>query len=150
MSSKHKLVYVLSLDLDSNKESVLFRCNNKDSIQFIYGSSLLGRKITLFTNYCDESHEFQRNKYKELVFTDERTTITFETSGSFHFYYTQTKDDVICGQFYIVVNPRLKVGPDSNGESLDLNAIQCQTVLCKSLGPFETWKSKLEVCFGFI
>ena len=147
MAENIKLIYVLSLDLDSNRESVLYRCQNKDSIQFIYGSTLFGRKITLFTNYTKVSADFDRSKYNELVFKDEVTSISFETSGSFHFYYTESNRSIVCGQFYIVVSPQLKVGSNSSPEFLNLNAIQCQTVLTKSLGPFETWKSKLEVSF---
>ncbi|XP_054161339.1 glycogen debranching enzyme-like [Oppia nitens] len=145
MLSTGRFVYVLSLDANSDRQSTLFRCNNNDTIQFIYGSTLLGRKISLFTDYSKESANFKRNTYQKLVFTDEMTTIRFETSGSFHFYYTETGCDVVCGQFYIVVNPQLKVGSGANTQLLDLNAIQCQTVLTKSLGQFPTWKSKLEV-----
>ncbi|CAG2168340.1 unnamed protein product, partial [Oppiella nova] len=147
MAINPKSVYVLNLELDCDKQSVLYRCNNRDSIQFIYGSTLLGRHISLFSNYSQESVRFDRNKYHELVFRDEVTTITFETSGSFHFYYKESAGDVICGQFYIVVSPQLKVGSDATARLLDLNAIQCQTVLTKSLGQFETWKSKLEVAY---
>ncbi|CAG2175407.1 unnamed protein product, partial [Oppiella nova] len=147
MAINPKSVYVLNLELDCDKQSVLYRCNNRDSIQFIYGSTLLGRHISLFSNYSQESVHFDRNKYHELVFRDEVTTITFETSGSFHFYYKESAGDVICGQFYIVVSPQLKVGSDASARLLDLNAIQCQTVLTKSLGQFETWKSKLEVAY---
>ena len=150
MSAKPHLVYVLSLEFESNRETVLFRCNNKDIIQFIYGSTLFGRKITLYTNYSEVSQEFSRSKYKELVFTEEKTTISLKTSGSFHFYYSESNSDEVCGQFYIVVNPELEVGSDSNPDYLNLNAIQCQTVLAKSLGQFESWKSKLEVIFNHL
>lgn len=111
----------------------------------MYGSSLFGRKITLFTNYSDNSLDFGRDKYKELSFEDQRTSLTFKTSGSFHFFYTEKNREDVCGQFYIVVNPQLRVGPDSSPELLDLNSITCQTVLTKSLGQFDSWKSKLEV-----
>ncbi|CAG2115291.1 unnamed protein product, partial [Medioppia subpectinata] len=144
-SSNRKLVYVLNLEADSDRQSVLYRCNNKDSVQFAYGSSLFGRRIALFTNYCQKSVHFDRYKYHELVFTGQVSTITFETSGSFHFYYKELSADSVCGQFYIVVNPQLRVGSDATESLLDLNAIQCQTVLAKSLATFETWKGKLEV-----
>jgi len=50
---------------------------------------------------------------------------------------------VAVGGFYIVVKPELSI---RNGkEKLSVNAIQCQTVLSKLMGPLEGWDRKLEV-----
>jgi len=145
MDSNRKLVFVYSLEFNANNESLLYRCNKYNSIQFILGSTLFGRKIILFTNYCNDWKRFYRNKYYELPFNHEMASIHFETSGSFHFYYTESTSDSICGSFYVVVNPELTVGLESDRKLLELNAIQCQTVLTKCLAKFDTWKSKLEV-----
>ncbi len=150
MESNSKLILVYSLEMNANNESLLFRCDKYNRIEFILGSTLFGRQIILFTNYSNDWKEFSRNRYHDLKFDSSRASIRFENSGSFHFYYTECGNDSICGNFYIVVNPELTVGINSNRKQLELNAIQCQTVLSKCLGKFETWKSKLEVFFIII
>ena len=48
-----------------------------------------------------------------------------------------------CGGGYFVVEPNLTVGVKK--ENLPLDCIQCQSVLTKNLGPFSTWKGRLQV-----
>jgi glycogen debranching enzyme len=150
MESNSKLILVYSLEMNANNESLLFRCDKYNTIEFILGSTLFGRQIILYTNYSNDLNKFSYYRYHDLKFDSERASIRFENSGSFHFYYTERKNDSVCGNLYIVVNPKLTVGINSNLKQLDLNAIQCQTVLSKCLGKFETWKSKLEVFFIII
>lgn len=47
------------------------------------------------------------------------------------------------GQGFFLVDPILKAGP--NDEVLNIDCLQCQTVLAKNLGHISTWESKLEV-----
>lgn len=149
VNSDSKLILVLNLELNELNESLLFRCHKYNKICFTTGSSLFGRQIVLMTNYSNDSKRFDRNKYEELPFGQQfgqqMASICFESSGSFHFYFTERESDSICGAFYVVVSPELTVGHKSHSKQVDLNAIQCQTVLTKCLSRFQTWKSKLEV-----
>lgn len=46
---------------------------------------------------------------------------------------------------YIQVEPIITVGQPKIQKQISLNAIRCQTVLSKCLGPLSTWESKLIV-----
>ena len=48
-----------------------------------------------------------------------------------------------CGGGYFTIEPHLSVG--LSREHLPLDCIQCQSVLTKNLGPFSTWKERLQV-----
>ena len=48
-----------------------------------------------------------------------------------------------CGSGYFTIEPHLSVG--LSREHLPLDCIQCQSVLTKNLGPFSTWKERLQV-----
>ena len=66
-------------------------------------------------------------------------------SGSYRYYYTLESDPEhrVVGSGFFVVDPCLVVGSDMR--QIDLNAIQCQTVLSKALGPIDRWKERLVV-----
>lgn len=49
------------------------------------------------------------------------------------------------GSFYIQIEPNITVGAEGSKEVIPLDAIRCQTVLAKCLGPLSTWESKLIV-----
>lgn len=49
------------------------------------------------------------------------------------------------GSFYIQIEPNITVGPDENRQIIPLDAIRCQTVLSKCMGPLSTWENKLLV-----
>lgn len=86
-----------------------------------------------------------------MFISDAHNVLQLRSSGSFHFYYTERNHPtVVLGSFYIVVNPELTVFGDGNSkgekaEALSVNAIQCQTVLAKCMGPIDTWKDNLKV-----
>lgn len=49
------------------------------------------------------------------------------------------------GSFYIQIEPNITVGLDAKKQIIPLDAIRCQTVLSKCLGPLSTWENKLIV-----
>ncbi len=49
------------------------------------------------------------------------------------------------GSFYIQIEPNVTVGAEASKQIIPLDAIRCQTVLSKCLGPLSTWESKLLV-----
>lgn len=59
------------------------------------------------------------------------------------FYFSESKVGPQ-GSGFFQISPTLRLGRN-NQETLPLDCIQCQTVLCKSLGPFITWENKLRV-----
>ncbi|CAF1646320.1 unnamed protein product, partial [Didymodactylos carnosus] len=48
----------------------------------------------------------------------------------------------LSGSGYFIVEPKLTF-PDGSGDVLPIDCIECQSVLSKSLGPFEEWESRL-------
>jgi glycogen debranching enzyme len=55
------------------------------------------------------------------------------------------KDVPNCGSLYVLIEPQIKVGPSNDPIILQTDAIRCQTVLAKLLGPLDTWIAKLRV-----
>lgn len=49
------------------------------------------------------------------------------------------------GSLYVQVEPKIVVGSQKNSQHIPLDAIRCQTVLAKNLGPLSTWENKLIV-----
>ncbi|XP_027196486.2 glycogen debranching enzyme [Dermatophagoides pteronyssinus] len=145
----NQLLLIYQLELNGFNETRLFRCEKFNRLRFQIGPSLYGRHISLKTNYTDDYTQFNRNEYKQI---DIRENLQFKTSGSFHFIYTENNvvnddDDTILGSFYIVVSPEILISNRSNRQSihLSINALQCQTILSKLMGPIDQWKQRLNV-----
>ncbi|KAJ6225035.1 hypothetical protein RDWZM_003580 [Blomia tropicalis] len=146
--SNDQLVLIYNLELNSFNESKLFRCDKFNRIRFHLGPSLYGRKIVLLTNYNEDYTQFHRNTYIQVSIDDAHNVLQLRSSGTFHFTYTDMHSPkIILGSFYIVVNPELSIyGNESRAEeNVSINAIQCQTVLAKCMGPIDSWKDKLKV-----
>ena len=66
-----------------------------------------------------------------------------QLSGSFHYYVQdEEEEEGRCGHGYFMVEPRLGYGDD---DPLQLDSIQCQSVLTKNLGTFDSWEDRLRV-----
>lgn len=85
--------------------------------------------------------------YTEMTELDIYCELEVNRAGTFHFYFTYDKNDAgkRQGALYVQVEPKIKVGPANAPKDLPLDAIRCQTVLTKCLGPLSTWRNKLLV-----
>ena len=90
-------VRALTLEYNFDGSSTLFRLQHGWTLLFRLGPSLLGKKVTLFTNYpIKEERCFDRSKYFEIIWEHEGENINDDTckvakvilllSGSFHYY----------------------------------------------------------------
>ncbi|KAJ6647863.1 Glycogen debranching enzyme [Pseudolycoriella hygida] len=169
-SSKKRLkmpIVSIAINDSFHAESSLYRLNRKTILHIIPGSSLLGRRVALYCNVpVTDKGEFIRSQYVHLnwfnrhgkKFTDEDhphteiieldvfCEIEIKRAGSFHFYFTYEGSDSKTpqGSFYIQIEPNISVGVDGL-QVIPLDAIRCQTVLSKCLGPLSTWENKLSV-----
>nr|XP_015838644.1 PREDICTED: glycogen debranching enzyme [Tribolium castaneum] len=145
-------VRVLTLNDKEHQDSTLYRLQKNWILQFRLGPSLLGRKVSLYCNY-PQTGDFKRHSYALLKWQQDEgcqhsddtallTELTLEKSGSFHYFFTYDDQIEHQGSGFFHVDPVLKYGKN---EKLPLDCIQCQTVLAKGLGPFDTWENKLQV-----
>lgn len=148
---KEEEVRVLTLSHGEHRDTDLFRMENGWQLQFRLGPTLLGKRVALFCNYPKDGGDFKRNRYVQLHWTADGDAaapathpIRANVSGSFHYYFAyEDEKKRRQGSGYFIVDPRLTFG--DVGETLPLDAIQCQTVLAKSLGNFASWEAKLRV-----
>lgn len=107
--------------------------------------------------------------YAEITNVDIYCELELNRAGAFHFYFAyqpadsngialaagdkklpkhDTKAEPIRrGSIYVQVEPTIRVGggEEQPRRTIALDAIRCQTVLAKCLGPLSTWESKLAV-----
>ncbi|KAK9890597.1 hypothetical protein WA026_011962 [Henosepilachna vigintioctopunctata] len=152
-------VRVLTLGDNSFQDSTLYRLKKNYVIEFRLGPSLFGRKISIYCNFPQEENgflsDFARNNYRLLEWKQDKgcesseesslyTQIKCSLAGSFHFYY-MPRDSVdknnICGSGYFLVDPIISSNVGGiNHCPLELDCIQCQTVISKHLGSLSGWR----------
>lgn len=93
-------IRVLTLNDKEHQDSTLYRLNKNWILQFRLGPSLLGRRISLYTNYPEKSNvEFKRTRYQQLKWNQDEgcknaddtasyAEIVVNIAGSFHYYFT--------------------------------------------------------------
>ncbi|KFM74097.1 Glycogen debranching enzyme, partial [Stegodyphus mimosarum] len=129
MAGTHPLsvqVRVHHLNEKENLESLLFSVKKGSIIQFKLGSTLFGQRIKLFINYPENPTDgFKRLVYRELRWKSQSfnkgddtalyAEVTFELSGSFHYFFIPEGGDVLkpFGSGYILVDPVLTYGPEN-------------------------------------
>ena len=146
------MLRIHTLERDQKHEAVIYRIKQKCTIRFVTGSTLLGDKINLFINYPSDHQSFEREKYKELNWSNVKlddystayTDIEFKLPGTFKYYFSLNEKTESNGNGNFIVEPKLLIGQN---EELSMDLIQCQTVLSKCLGYFDNWKEKLQVAY---
>ena len=94
--TKENEIRALTLEYNVDGSSTLFRLQHSWTLLFRLGPSLLGRKMTLFTNYpLKEEKCFDRSRYFEVSWQHEGANVKDDTckfanillvlSGSFHY-----------------------------------------------------------------
>ncbi|KAL3209221.1 hypothetical protein MRX96_009221 [Rhipicephalus microplus] len=135
-------------------ESTIYRLCKGTKVRFILGPLLYGKNVKFFINTpLVAGSGYSRTKYNQVHWShdvhnpnDETAyfaDVTFTLAGSFHYYFTCNEENEQAGSGYFLVDPVLHRGKDR--EVLPLDCIQCQTVLTKCLGHFDSWKDKLAV-----
>ena len=97
MASKQH-IRILTLELNQNGTSVVFKLQKDWILQFCLGPSLLGQSVSLHTNYPLRDGVFDRYHYNGISWqkdsiddTSIYANIGVKISGSFHFYLAKTK-----------------------------------------------------------
>ncbi|CAL1548001.1 unnamed protein product [Lymnaea stagnalis] len=152
-------VRVLALNHKENSQYKLYRLEKGWILRFVLGPSLMSSNVRLFCNHPDNVNTpFLRTKYREVPWKtvtgikSDRTDLTAEVkmliAGSFNFFFTldnSTTVEKANGSGYFLVDPTLKHG--KNQEEITMDAIICQSVITKLLGPFKDWVPRLQVAY---
>jgi glycogen debranching enzyme len=149
-------VRVLTLSASMDGRSTLYRLEKGTVLQFRLGPSLLGRVVQLFVNHPGSAENggkaFERETFRELKWlrdggddTAAYVDVPLVLAGSFKFYFTCAEDKKVNGSGFFLVDPVMEFGPTGHRRVLPLDGVQCQTVLAKNLGSFDTWEGKLKV-----
>ncbi|CAK1603726.1 unnamed protein product [Parnassius mnemosyne] len=162
-------VRVLTLNHGEHQDATIYRFEKGCYIHFSPGPSLLGRKVFLYTNYVATDTQFVRNQYYGLEWrrgsddegeagegaggeplgsgllitdTDVYCALRLARAGSFHYYFVYDSAESHLGpqgSGWFHVSPTLRAGE----RVLTPDAIMCQTVLAKCLGPLSRWERAL-------
>ncbi|XP_063361631.1 glycogen debranching enzyme [Cydia amplana] len=162
---------LLTLAHGEHHDSTIYRFEKGTTIRFCPGPSLLGRKVFLYTNYIitdsqdekAEVSEFVRNQYYALEWrredeqgteelgtgalvtdTDLYADLKLTRAGAFHYYFVYDSAESPVGPTgsgWLQCAPRVPAGPGG----LPVEALACQTVLAKCLGPLPRWEATLRV-----
>ena len=151
VSIDHRFLFQFSAD-----SSWFFFLVQGSCVRFALGPSLLGHQVLVLTNVPQSGQAFDRNVFHELKWSPEDVSnqtvpdntelysdVQLEVSGTFRYKFSMDGNtDSISGSGYFIVDPDLFF---DDGTRLPMNAIQCQTILSKCLGSFDSWKLRLQV-----
>ena len=97
MAAKQQM-RILTLELNQDGTSTVYKLSKGWILQFRLGSSILGQSVSLHTNYPLKGDNFDRAVYYDLPWQSDSNNkaddtsifanLHVEISGSFHFYLT--------------------------------------------------------------
>ena len=94
-------IRILTLDLDQDGSSIVYKLQKDWILQFRLGTSLLGQNVYLHSNYPLNGGHFVRSDYHKIEWKSDSNNkadgtsiyadIQVKFSGSFHFYITNSR-----------------------------------------------------------
>ncbi|XP_055887026.1 glycogen debranching enzyme-like isoform X1 [Biomphalaria glabrata] len=150
-------IRVLTLNQDENNQYKLYRLEKGWILRFVLGPSLMASNVRLFCNHPDNlNSSYDRKKFYEIHWktvtgiksdrTDMIADVKIIIPGSFNYFFTidnSVKQESSNGSGYFLVDPTLTAGD----EEINMDAIVCQSVITKLLGPFKDWIPRLQVAY---
>ncbi|KAF1764730.1 hypothetical protein GCK72_004680 [Caenorhabditis remanei] len=137
-------IRIIVLEDGERLDSVIRKVEKGWIVRFKRGSSLLGKKVSVYTTVSPGSPlKWSEGKDHLSVFCE----VKCQEAGSFRYHFiveseeSETAETVESGHGYFLVMPGLQI----NGKPLNLDGICCQTYLTKLLGPLNEWKNRLKV-----
>ncbi|EGT54590.1 hypothetical protein CAEBREN_28219 [Caenorhabditis brenneri] len=130
-------IRIIILEAGEHLESVIRKVEKGWVVRFKRGSSLLGKKVAVYTSITPEVPlEWSEGNDHLSV----HCQVECQQAGSFRYFFNveESKEE---GSGYFLVMPSLQV----NGKALELDGICCQTYLTKLLGPLPEWKNRLRI-----
>ncbi|XP_055637696.1 glycogen debranching enzyme isoform X2 [Toxorhynchites rutilus septentrionalis] len=165
--SDHTGSLKLAIHHNDKGEGALYRLKKNSLVHVHPGASLLGRRVAIFCNYPADGKDFDRKQYTQLKWfsptgsqletgkskflsikdVDCYCNVHLTRSGAYHFYvlYEEKEQEGPQAGLYVQVEPVLTIGEGDALTHLPLEAIRCQTVISKLMGPLRTWEAKLQV-----
>lgn len=142
------------LEENNFNEGKLYRLRIGCQLRLQLCTRLIHERVRVFSNLPqDERAPFERGTFYEyewralpgsLAHDDFNKYVALECtrSGSYSYYFTLNDDSTPKGGCNFLIDPNLYL---NDGTNVDLNSLALHTVLAKQLGPFNEWKSRLEV-----
>lgn len=146
-----KQVRLLTLNDEVYGDSTLYRLRISWVIRFRLGPSLSSKQVNIFCNHPVSHGKAQEDGYHLLPWqnssvnkldrTDAYAECEVSEPGTYQYFYQVNL--TTRGSGYFVVDPVLTVGSDQR--HLPLDCICMHTILSKLLGPYSTWRKRLQV-----
>lgn len=144
---------LLIVNAGENLEDKVLRVNKRTSLTLKPGPRCMALGVRIKTNYpLKKGAKFARSQYHELTIESDHqdqisscfnwhAKLDLDLAGTFHFLCESTDTSGAnvepIWSAYVTVDPELRVA--------SLEAIKCQTVLSKNLGPLNEWRRRLQV-----
>lgn len=150
------------LETDNYNYGKLYCLKQQWTLRLLPSNKIVHENVRVFCNMPpreqgETTTKFERGRFYEYQWTNLPGSIKGDDAfskfiqieclmaGSFDYYFTLNGDhkpESARGGSNFLVDPHLEL---ANGQHVDLDSLQIQTVLTKLLGPLNEWKSRLEI-----